>query len=230
MTVKQEPEVSSQPGSNANPCTFTKTEPGNIFQPWANASNTTQQSLHSGGVFGSPGGFPGVKSAGFPVEMQKVQHEYVTPKLEPADEFDDEDMTPYDDDYGENAIDGLAVTGFSSQLGAASDAGLVEIFNTTPEDEEALRMRAEEEEKSHHNMTSHAFMSQVLLHKSKVFISVADPGGAKGPWPPPVPVKTSHKKDPPVVCGALYFMFLAPLPPWQSWIRCCIYISKFNIV
>ena len=37
-------------------------------------------------------------------------------------------------------------------------------------------------------------------------------GGQGGHAPPPVPVKTSHKKMA-TIRGALYFMFLAPPPP-----------------
>ena len=54
--------------------------------------------------------------------------------------------------------------------------------------------------------------------------SAADPGGgakgAMGPAPPPVPVKTSHKKD-----GhhrrPLIFHVSWPPPLWPCWIRCC---------
>ena len=44
-----------------------------------------------------------------------------------------------------------------------------------------------------------------------------DPGGGKGAMPPPFLLKLVIKKMA-AICGALYFMFLAP-PPRPSWIR-----------
>ena len=52
------------------------------------------------------------------------------------------------------------------------------------------------------------------LKKKKTQLRIR--GGQGGHAPPPVPVKTSHKKG-----GRHYISrFLLPPPPWQSWIRC----------